>query len=56
MRMAGQEVDKITDLKKSVDDEQAKAAARRVVEKDKLAKIEMLNEKIAEDKRRADEA
>ena len=56
VRMAMQEVDKIADLKKQVDEEQARAASRKEEVKDKSAKIEMLKEEIAEAKRKADEA
>ena len=51
-----QEVDKIADSKKNVDDEQAKAATRKVDEQDKMKKIEALKEQIAEMKRKNDEA
>ena len=37
--MANQEVDKIADLKKQVDDEQNKEASRKEEEKEKLAKM-----------------
>lgn len=56
MRLANQELLKIGDLKKSVDDEQERAAKRKDEEKDKLMKIESLNEDIAEAKRKALEA
>ena len=56
VRMAMQEVDKIADLKKSVDEEQQKAASRKEEEKDRMAKIEMLKEEIADAQRRANEA
>ena len=56
VRMAMQEVDKIADLKKEVDEFQAKTASRKDDEKDKRAKIEMLQEEIADAKRKADEA
>ena len=46
VRMANQEVDKIADLKKQVDDEQNKEASRKEEEKEKLAKIEMLKAEI----------
>jgi hypothetical protein len=54
--MALQEVDKIADLKKSVDDEQLRAAGRKEEEKEKMMKIEMLKEEIAEAERKAKEA
>jgi len=56
VRMAMQEVDRITDKKKSVDDEQAKAASRKEEEKEKEAKIALLKEEIADAKRKAEEA
>ena len=56
VRMARQELDKIADLKKSVDDEQQRAAGRREEEKEKLAKIEALKDDIAEAERKAREA
>ena len=54
--MALQEVVKIADLKKSVDDEQLRAAGRKEEEKEKMMKIEMLKEEIAEAERKAKEA
>lgn len=56
VRMAMQEVDKISDLKKSVEDEQNKAKSRKEEEAEKMSKIEALKEEIAEAKRKADEA
>ena len=56
VRMAMQEVDKIGDLKKSVDEEQTRTARLKEEQKEKMAKIEMLDEEIAEAKRKADEA
>ena len=44
VRMAMQEVDKIADLKKNVDEEQARVASRKVDEQEKMKKIEALKE------------
>ena len=54
--MANQEVEKIADFKKQVDDEQMKEQSRKEEEKEKTAKIEMLKAEIAEAKRKAEEA
>ena len=49
--MAKQEVDRISDLTKSVHEETAKAQSRREEEKERQAKIEMLDQEIADAKR-----
>ena len=56
LRMANQEVEKIGDLKKQVDDKQAQEASRKVEEKEKIARIEMLKTEIADARRKAEEA
>ena len=56
IRLAHQEVDKITEIKRAVDDETAKAENRRDEEKVKLQKIESLNEEIKEAERKAAQA
>ena len=56
VRMAMQEVEKIADLKKQVDDEQAKEQSRKEEEKDKTARIESLKAEIADAKRKNEEA
>ena len=54
--MAMQEVDRIGDFKKSVDEEQQRAARLKEEEKNKMAKIEHLKQEIEEAKRKAEEA
>ena len=52
IRLANQEVDKIQEIKKAVDDETAKAEGRREEEKGKLQRIELLKEEIKEAERK----
>ena len=56
VRMAMQEVDRIADLKRTVDEEQTRAAGRKEEEKEKNQKIETLKEEIADAQRKAAEA